>query len=189
MQGHPIYINLFGTGLRFWQCAIPMDVYVEMEQIRCAHNTQWEQLLFDFDFLERFGYKHWSDMATQKEEVGFLLDPMNKIEIKQGQKIFSRFQAVELTGGETLFPLHTIHKEEITFLRQEGRKLFLLVHFEKGLIGKFKLDKNALDVQALTYQVRQINHLLFLSGIYYQNQQLISRRNDSVTTSSLVIWL
>jgi len=188
MQPHPIYINLFGTGLRYWQCEIPLELFEEMQQFRLARNEQWENLLFDFGFLERFGYKHWSDLSTEKEHVGLLVDPMNKIEIKQAQRIISRFQASELTGDDTLFQLHNTAITTFTFQKKEDVKQFVLVHFEKGLIGKFQLDNHPFDVQNLSYEVKQLNKLHFLAEISYQNELLRNRRTDSVTVSSLIIW-
>ncbi len=102
----PCIINLFGIGIRYWICKLPEDIYDEMQQIRIKHSFEWEQLLFDFDLLAHFGYAHWSELSDNPEQTGFLLDPQNRIEIKQGAKFIARFRANELTNDATLFPLY-----------------------------------------------------------------------------------
>lgn len=188
MQTHPIYINLFGTGIRYWECELPQSTYEQMEQVRLERNTTWEYLLFDFAFLAKFGYKHWSEMAPQKEQAGLILDPMNRIEIKQAQRIISRFKAIELTGGDTLFPLHNVSNTAIKIQSDETVKRFILAQLEKGLIGKFQLTSPSFDVNELLYETKTIQHYQFLSNIRYIGQPLRNKKDDSVCTSSMVIW-
>lgn len=188
MQNHPIYINLFGTGIRFWLCEIETSVYEKMLHYQQGDNNHWENLFFDFDFLAHFGYKHWSEFSSEKEQVGLLLDPINKIEIKQAQRIISRFKAIELTGGDTLFPLHNVSNTAITIQSDDKVKRFILVQLEKGLIGKFQLISPNFDVNELLYETKNMQHYQFLSNIRYLGQPLRNKKDDSVCTSSIVVW-
>ena len=188
MQTQPIYINLFGTGVRYWLCELKASVFDEMERLRIAKNAQWENLLFDFGFLERFGYKHWSELSTRKEQVGLLLDSMNRIEIKQSHKIISRFQASELTGGDTLFQLHNILSKRIVIQSDEVTKRFVLMHFEKGLMGKFLINAEDFRIGEIVYETKSIYQFQFLANIHYKSSVLEKIKDDSLTTASLVLW-
>lgn len=188
MQNHPIYINLFGTGIRFWLCEIETSVYEKMLHYQQRDNNHWENLFFDFDFLAHFGYKHWSEFSSEKEQVGLLLDPINKIEIKQAQRIISRFKASELTGIDTLFQLHETKMNTLTLSPNKGYKQFTLVQFEKGLIGKFKLQTDSFQVEDLKYELLQLDSFQLLFNIDYQGNLLRKTKDDSVFISSRVIW-
>ena len=189
MQPHPIYINLFGTGIRYWVCHLPQEVYEKMEHMRARKHLFWEHLLFDLDFLDYFGYSHWSDLAIEPEHVGFLIDSHNRIEIKQAQRILSRFNAQELIGEDTLFPLHDIFKKDIQLHEHPKAKTFVLVQIEKGLVGKFKIETNHFNINDLTYEIQSFQNFQFLRHIYYQNERLSSQKDDTLVNASLVIDL
>lgn len=187
MQLHPIYINLFGTGIRYWVCQIPQEIYEKMEHIRAGKHLTWEHLLFDLDFLDYFGYSHWSDLAIEPEHVGFLINFHNRIEIKQAQRILSRYNAQELIGGDTLFPLHDTFKKDIQLPVHPKAKTFALVHLEKGLVGKFQINTNDFNINDFSYEIQSFQNFQFLRHIYYQNEKLSSKKDDTLINTSLVI--
>ena len=121
-------LNLFGTGIRYWICEIPISVFEEMTRIQIKQKVEWEQLLFDFDFLKHFGYHHWSELSKHPEQTGFLLDPQNRIEIKQGSKFIARFRANELTNHETLFPLYQSVYKPLDYTPKTGIKIAPIIN-------------------------------------------------------------
>jgi hypothetical protein len=179
-------INLFGIGIRYWVCDIPMVLFEEMELIRINLKVEWEELLFDFDFLQHFGFSHWSELSQFPEKIGFLLDSQNRIEIKHGAKFVARFRSHELLNYETLFPLfRTNHSEIIIEQKQDFRRL-ILIQYEKGLVGKYKIPSDFLNMNEVEFHLKAMNGLLFLSEITYQKQSLKSTGNDTLCFSSKV---
>ncbi len=182
-------MNLFGTGIRYWICEIPVPIYEQMNKIRVYQKVEWEHILFDFEFLNHFGYKHWSELSSKKEQTGLLLDPMNRIEIKQGSKILSRFRAIELTCEETLFPLYQTINTLLYIEPSQTTKRLVLIHLEKGLIGKFQFTTEQFQINHLTYELESLKDLQYLRNVSYQNQLLKKIKDDSLIVSSLVIEL
>jgi hypothetical protein len=182
-------LNLFGTGIRYWICEIPISVFEEMTRIQIKQKVGWEQLLFDFDFLKHFGYNHWSELSNQSEQTGFLLDPQNRIEIKQGSKFIARFRANELTNHETLFPLYQTTHSELSYPKNSGCQTMVLIQFEKGLISKYKFESNLFTINDLSFNTSSLEGMYFLKDIDLSQTELVSTSDDCVTISSLVLIL
>lgn len=177
-------INLFGTGIRYWTCEIPKCKFEEMEKIKDQHNVEWEHLLFDFDFLNRFGYNHWDEMSKYPEQVGFLLNKENRIEVKLKSKLITRFFAQELMNQETLFPLYQTSFTDLNFVTDPTKTSFLLLQFEKGLIGKFKFEAEHFSIDQVHYVLSRIGNNTFLSQIQLGEQFLESSQEDCVVVGS-----
>jgi hypothetical protein len=166
-----------------------MPQFEEMETIKEQHKVEWERLLFDFDFLKRFGYKHWSELSKHPEQTGFLLDPQNRIEIKQGAKFITRFRANELTNLETLFPLYQTTHSELSYPKNSGCQTMVLIQFEKGLISKYKFESNLFTINDLSFNTSSLEGMYFLKDIDLSQTELFSTSDDCVTISSLVLIL
>lgn len=182
-------INLFGTGIRYWICDIPMPQFEKMETIKEQHKVEWEHLLFDFDFLKRFGYEHWSEISRYPEQVGFLLNKENRIEIKLKAKLITRFFAYELSNQETLFPLYQTYEKEYQFQGLSSTKRLLIMQFEKGLIGKYEILTNQFDISTLKFGLTQLPSQVVISGIMYQGSELKCLKDDTLVTGTKVILL
>jgi hypothetical protein len=180
-------INLFGTGIRYWICEIPLPIFDEMSEIKEKNQVEWENLLFDFDFLKHFGYDHWSELSMHPEQIGFLLDPLNRIEIKQGSKFIARFRANELTNHETLFPLYQTAHSELSYPTDSGCQTIVLIQFEKGLISKYKFESNLFTINDLSFKTSSIKELYFLNDIALNQIELVSCSDDTVAIGCLVL--
>lgn len=182
-------INLFGTGIRYWICEIPMPQFEKMETIKEQHIVEWERLLFDFDFLKCLGYKHWSEMSKYPEQIGFLLNKENRIEIKLKAKLITRFFAHELLNQETLFQLYQTYEKEYQFQGLSSAKRLLIIQFEKGLIGKYALETNNFDISNMKFGLTQLPSQVVISGIMYQGSELKCLKDDTLVTGTKVILL
>lgn len=180
-------VNLFGTGIRYWICEIPNPIVEEMNKIRLNHQVEWERLLFDFDILNHFGYTHWSELSSFPEQTGFLLDPQNRIEIKQGAKFITRFRAHELMNEETLFPLYQTFTNTFHMNKSFEKKLFVLILFEKGQIGKFQFNADQFTINDLYFGLVKMEDLYFIKDLHFKQQRLQNSSNDSLSVSSRVI--
>lgn len=158
-----------------------------MLAIKEKHNVEWEQLLFDFDFLKHFGYNHWSEMSNLKEQTGFLLTTENRIEIKQKTKFITRFRADALLNQDTLFPLYKTSSESSKFLENNYTKRIILIQFEKGLIGKYILDIDIINIDNLEFHLTKMNDLVILSTIQYESKLLKNSSQDSLVIGVRVV--
>lgn len=179
-------INLFGTGIRYWICEIPIPLFEEMNKIRINHKVEWENLLFDFDFLKHFGFDHWSELSPHPDQTGFLLDFQNRIEIKQGAKFIARFRANELMNSETLFPLYQTTQFDLECTPAPNTQQFILAQFEKGLVAKFNFAAKHFSIDDLTFKIQLLQNLSFLSDIELNLEVLHRSSDDTVTTGCLV---
>jgi len=177
-------INLFGTGIRYWNCEVAQEVFDDMNRIREKNQVAWEQVLFDLDFLNHYGFGHWSELAKSPANRGFLLDPQNRIEIKKGGKLLTRFRANELDTAATLFPLFSTSFREETHVVRPATTSFQLIQFEKGLIGKFKFEAEHFSIEQLHYVLSRIGNNTFLSHIQLGEQFLESSQEDCLVVGS-----
>lgn len=180
-------INLFGTGIRYWQCELAQEVFDDMNRIRAKHNAKWENVLFDLDFLKHYGFSHWSELSRSTGKSGFILNSENRIEIKQGSKLIVRFKANELDSGTTLFPLYHTTIIEEPIIEHSANKCFQLIQYEKGLIGKFKFETESFSIDQMSYAISKIDKTKFLASIQFGETILESKQEDCLVIGGEVI--
>lgn len=180
-------LNQFGTGIRYWVCHLDDTLFNEMNQFKKYHQVEWENLLFDFDFLHRFGFNHWSDLSNYKESVGLLINATNRIEIKFGAKFLTRFNSIALMNHGTFFPIYKASFLDLEFETKPKTKTLILIQFETGLIGKYAIQSKNLLMDDIEFHCHQINGISFLAQILYGKQILTNFLNDSVIVSSKVL--
>lgn len=179
-------INLFGTGIRYWFCELPIEMYDEMKLFKEKNQVGWENLLFDFDFLNHFGFNHWSELSNSSEQIGFLLTPENRIEIKSGAKFISRFRAIDLNNSGTLFPLFNTIVSDRIVETNPTTKSFILLLYEKGLIAKYQFITDHFEIEDFEFQLESFEATLILKNINYRSAPIPSIGDDSLTISTKV---
>ena len=173
-------INLFGTGIRYWNCEIGVDVFNDMHQRIQKHNVRWEEMLFDLEILNHYGFEHWSKLSSKPANVGFLLEAQNRIEIKHESKLITRFKAIDLKTESTLFPLYqTVFIKESTEEKADI-KSFKLMQMEKGLIGKYKFQSENFSIEQLAFTLSSIEKKQFLLQIKVEDRILGSSQEDNL---------
>jgi hypothetical protein len=181
-------INLFGTGIRYWNCELPIDVFNDMHQRIQKHNVRWEEMLFDLEILNHYGFEHWSKLSPIPANVGFLLQPQNRIEIKQESKLITRFKAIDLKTESTLFPLYqTVFIKESTKDKADI-KSFKLIQMEKGLIGKYKFQSEKFSIDQLGFTLSSIEKKQFLLQIKVEDRILGSSQEDNVIIGGEILF-
>jgi hypothetical protein len=181
-------INLFGTGIRYWNCEIGIDMFNDMNQRIQKHNVKWEDLLFDLEILNHYGFEHWSRLSSNPANVGFLLEAWNRIEIKQESKLITRFKATDLKTELTLFPLY-----QAVFIKESTEdkadiKSFKLIQMEKGLIGKYKFQSGKFSIDQLEYILSSIDKKQFLLHIKVEDRILVTSQEDNVIIGGEVLF-
>ncbi len=183
------FVNLFGIGIRYWICDIPMDTFSAMDQARMKLEEKWENIIFDTDFLMSFGILHWQHLCKTGEKRAFTLSRENRIEIKHKSKFIAKFKSLELLNDELLFPKYntTFLNEEIPLPDQHQR--MVLVHYEIGLFAKYEFDVPSFDVDNLRFILADPipgKTQQWLYGIELNDTPLTSVKNDVLFRGSTV---
>jgi len=182
-------IKFFGTGMRYWVCEIPESQFNLIEKEKIAMNKVWEELFFDLEFLEQFGYSNWESIHLLEEGKGWLIAERNRIEIKTGKKK-RVVEMREFLGDGLLFD--AFKKEIIAFevLKKANFTYVLLVQLDAGLINKFEVvsDDFDLDKSNFTfYDGTDVNiDLLWLTKVEYNGQELFDLGDDCLTRQNIV---
>jgi hypothetical protein len=185
----PYFINLFGESLRYWICDLTQETYDFMRKYKQENNKTWEELFFDFDFLNTFGFNHWSELTEYPEFRGFMINKNNRIEVKGKTKKVLKLTAIELLNQNTLFPLYQVSMIEST-LPMNGSKRFVLLNYEIGQFAKYSFESNSFEVDKLDFQVSQFpysNADCLLVNIQYQDVELKLLQEDTLVNKMQVI--
>lgn len=183
------FVNLFGEGIRYWNCDIPISLFTEMDQARQKLASNWEILLFDQDFLMSFGINHWQELSETGERRALALKRVNSVEIKQRSKLIDKFKAIDLLGEETLFPKYSTSLKHDNIPPKEGHQRLVLVHYETGLFNKYEFIAPSFHLENLCFiLVDPIPGITqqWLSGVELNGNILESVKNDVLFRGSTV---
>ncbi len=175
-------INIYGEGVRIWLCHVEDELFQKMNRAR--KELPWESVLFDLEFLEHFGFQHWSELAKTKEQIGFYLTERNIIEIKKGNKRLSKFFANDLIATNLLFPMYDTIQTQ--FVNSDDCS-FVLLEYETGLVMSYSIESDNLIMDELTFELASIQGETLLSGIRYKNKILGISKSDTVVRGNNVI--
>ena len=188
-----IIVNLFGEGIRYWICDIPTDKFQKMEQLRTEQNEEWEQSLYDLSFLKKFGYLHWSELASRGEFKLFLLNKKNRIELKKKSKLLERIITLDLDNVQTVFPLYETEViENLTIPKIEGCVSLILAQYETGLFAKYQINDDNLLFSDLRFNIiQQIegNDINALQSMLYKEKHMKEIGEDSLVRSCKVWFI
>ena len=185
-------INLFGEGLRYWVCDIPLKEFNEFEKIKKRNNLGWETILFDLDFLAHFGYSNWSKLSKNQEVKVFLLNNKNKLEIKERNRILLKIPSINLLNQTSLFDLYSTQKINLNFETKVDCKTIILIQNEIGLIAKYQIETNSFNIDKLQFQVvneSEKNLKGIFTNINYDNRILILVMDDVSIQSMRVLLI
>jgi hypothetical protein len=185
-------INLFGDSIRYWKCTISDEQFTAFKKIKDKHNVDWEILLLNFDFLKHFGYAHWSELSDQREEKVFLLNSINKIEIKEKNKILLKINSDKILNNNSLFELYNTELSSFENTNLPTGKSFIIAQKEIGMFGKYELDNNTFDIDKLTFHVFSNKNIFKIEALYslvYDNIELIIKKEDTIACSYHIDWL
>lgn len=180
---HNYVINLIGNGIRYWVFSPSIQEYQLMLKYKEMSERSWSELFFDFDFLKQLNRTHWSELGDE-ERKGFLLLPNNLIEIRKKNRILEKLGSIELIRYNAIFPLYQTSNHLMKFNTLDK---FLIIQHEKGLIEKYEIETEKLDLNQLVFDItRSPNDNLVpfhLAGITYLEKKLESRLDDNLITS------
>lgn len=180
-------INLIGNSLRVWQCIVTDKLFQDMNHAAQKFNMNLNELIFDLDFLENFGFKHWSEIGNSKEFNFFDLSKRNSIEIKHGKKKILKINSIELVQENLLFPIYNTNYSELIFQKEKSDDhLIILFQKEIGLYGKIEFKISNFDINSLSFEL--VNNLNFFEGsmlqyLNYEGEILINKLEDTLIQS------
>lgn len=181
-------ITFFGAGLRYWICQIPEAEFAIIRERKEANRKTWEHVFFDLDFLEKLGYQNWETIHLLEEGKGWLIAENNRMEIRIDRK--KRKVELEQFLGNALFDEY--RKRVIAFEVEEkvGFQNVLLLQKDVGMINKFEIDEELLDLDKLVYwfydgRAAKLD-LLWLTKVEYDGQELFDKGDDCLTRQNLV---
>ncbi len=184
-------INLFGDCIRYWECTISDEQYIEFEKIKSKHQLSWETMLVNFEFLNHFGYTHWSEFSTKKVKRVFLLTPFNKIEIKEKNKFIIKMNSDKVLNN-SLFELYNTTIIPFKSTIQNEGKSFIISQKETGLFGKYQFESADFDIDKLEFKVFSSESVFkteTLNSLTYDSKTLTIKKEDTMIRNFQIDWL
>ena len=182
-------INLFGTGIRCWICEIPMHRYKQLKEVAAFHNTTFFNIIFDLEVLQNLGYNHWNNIFPIEEIVGFIIDDRNKVEIKNGTKIVSKFISNQILGKESLFNLYSTKEVDFKTVHRANYKYILIGQKEIGSY-KYRINTDEFEIEKLCFSFcKGINKENSVVTISYGNSNLYPIKTDTMIRSFFVNYI
>lgn len=182
-------INFFGDGIRYWICDTSNPKWEPLIKYREEKNSDWNDLLFDLSFLKKFGFDHWSALATKPEVYGFLLSDRNRIEIKKGARFLDKFRSAELYNDKTLFPRF---ETEIRKIETRNSNEVIIIQFETGLTGKYKIDLESMRIDDLQFILEEVipgeDELLF-TELKFKGIKITPAHQDTIVRGMKCVWI
>jgi len=182
-------INLFGTGIRCWICEIPMHRYEQLKEVASFRNTTIHNIFFDLEVLQNLGYKHWKKIFPIEEIIGFIIDDRNKIEIKNGGRIISKFISSQILGKEALFKLYSTKEVNFKIQNRPNYKYILIGQREIGSY-KYRIKTEEFEIEKLCFSFcKGINQENSVVTISYDSKNLYPIKTDTVIRSFFVNYI
>jgi len=164
-----------------------------MERECTENNVSWENAFSDYDFLHRHGYLSLSAIPSSRSFFLFPLHNHNRFELKQRSRFLIKTSAKDLSNEGLLFERYSLDIDPLTIQPRKGHQLVLLIMEESGLIGKFELNQENIQVDSLHYQCLDIKipgiSSLCLTGISYRGELLKPKKQDAVVRGIQVVLL
>ena len=187
-------INIFGSGIRYWICKIPMEIFGQFENFHLKYNESYENIFFDLALINKLGYSNWDNIYNIHSGRGFEIKGRNRIEIKHKTKNLKRFDSSELFYSPLMFePYHVLHDETVLKSTKDF-KLVVLIQVETGSFFKFRLDSTDFEINKLMFHLNYANiqshfNEQFVTNLSYEGVVLEQKNEDVVCVGQRVIFL
>ena len=190
MSGSTI-INFFGTGVRYWICRIPNTELGLLNKYKVENNLHWEQVFFNLEVLEVFGYKDWESIHLLDDGSGWLPVGNNWIEIRSGRKK-RKISADEFLGSGFMFDLFKKVYSDSVLSAVEGNTDVLLLQLETGLIAKHVISIEQITLDQFTFVLgpKWMSDLLgmqWVEGLKYNGFVNNKTQDETLTRESRVM--
>lgn len=188
-------INFFGTGMHYWICKIPILEYLALEKIKNENHETFESLLFDLEFLNEFGYSHWSKIHVIHFGSGLLSAPKNFIEIRKGNRRIGKISTETIVHGNQLFDLYAKQNNVCSHINFDVNfKYLVLIQFNTGLVRKYRINTEKLNMDLFLFYINSLPrgtnfNYDWLTALSYDGLMLDLIVEDVAVTGNRVICL
>lgn len=186
-------VNFFGIGIRYWICRIPESEVEKLSSFRQDKELNWEDIFFDLHTLELFGYENWESFNVILEGSGWLTAERNWLEIKVGRKK-RKVLVDEFLGDGLMFDLFNKEHLEWSYEPELGARDVLLVQLETGLVGKYELNKEGVDLSQLIFNMQpswftELLGMNWVEGVECVNGQSRKTKEDTLIRENRIKWI
>ena len=181
MATNKIKINLFGEGWKLKQLVLSDMLLETFEETAIKMKQPLVEVITDpffYHYLKNKAIQTIDDLEGISTE-GLLNSPKNQIEIWFKNKKVQKLKINDLMAELLLFPLYN------TTIRNANSDLENGIYVEQkeiGLIGSFEIYTDNFNIDNLEFQLLQTKEHLLLQRMIYENQVLISKKQDTLIT-------
>ena len=184
-----VVVNLFGSGIRCWISEIPIHRFNQLKTVAEFNKMSLNTVFFDLDILGRLGYCHWKNIYPIKEINGFIISDSNRIEIKEGRKLMSKFMSRDILRGDLLFDIYNTKAIEVEIKPKKKYKYILIGQKETGSY-KYQIEINDFEIDKLCFSCcKDINKENTIVTLSYDNVVLKPIKEDTIVRSFFINYL
>lgn len=181
MLKNKLKINLFGEAWTLKRISISNEQKNDWEKIALKMNQSLCQAIIDpyfYYLLNEDTIQSMNDLVLIK--IGGLINNQkNQIEIWYKNRKVQKLKINDLLEELLLFPLYNISVSRINSDYETG---IYIEQKEIGLIGSYEIRMNDFNINNLEFHLLEVDGMIILKNLKYQNQNLKSVKSDALLT-------
>ena len=181
MLKNKLKINLFGEAWTLKRISISNEQKNDWEKIALKMNQSLCQAIIDpyfYYLLNEDTIQSMNDLVLIK--IGGLINNQkNQIEIWYKNRKVQKLKINDLLEELLLFPLYNTSVSRINPDYETG---IYIEQKEIGLIGSYEIRMNDFNINNLEFHLLEVDGMIILKNLKYQNQNLKSVKSDALIT-------
>ncbi len=181
MLKNKLKINLFGEAWTLKRISISNEQKNDWEKIALKMNQSLCQAIIDpyfYYLLNEDTIQSMNDLVLIK--IGGLINNQkNQIEIWYKNRKVHKLKINDLQEELLLFPLYNTSVSRINPDYETG---IYIEQKEIGLIGSYEIRMNDFNINNLEFHLLEVDGMIILKNLKYQNQNLKSVKSDALLT-------
>lgn len=181
MLKNKLKINLFGEAWTLKRISISNEQKNDWEKIALKRNQSLCQAIIDpyfYYLLNEDTIQSMNDLVLIK--IGGLINNQkNQIEIWYKNRKVQKLKINDLQEELLLFPLYNTSVSRINPDYETG---IYIEQKEIGLIGSYEIRMNDFNINNLEFHLLEVDGMIILKNLKYQNQNLKSVKSDTLIT-------
>ncbi|SDG81580.1 hypothetical protein SAMN04488062_102248 [Flavobacterium omnivorum] len=181
MLKNKLKINLFGEAWTLKRITISNEQKNDWEKIALKMNQSLCQAIIDpyfYYILNEDTIQSMNDLVLIK--IGGLINNQkNQIEIWYKNRKVQKLKINDLQEELLLFPLYNTSVSRINPDYETG---IYIEQKEIGLIGSYEIRMNDFNINNLEFHLLEVDGMIILKNLKYQNQNLKSVKSDALIT-------
>ncbi|MFV8336550.1 hypothetical protein ACNQF7_10780 [Flavobacterium sp. RSP29] len=181
MLKNKLKINLFGEAWTLKRISISNEQKNDWEKIALKMNQSLCQAIIDpyfYYLLNEDTIQSMNDLVLIK--IGGLINNQkNQIEIWYKNRKVQKLKINDLQEELLLFPLYNTSVSRINPDYETG---IYIEQKEIGLIGSYEIHMNDFNINNLEFHLLEVDGMIILKNLKYQNQNLKSVKSDALIT-------